>query len=290
MTNVRSCFRLAVLAAAASMPGLGAGAAPIASDDFESYAVGQLHGKNGGAGFAGPYVVDAALLTNPQVVNQSLNYSGGAVTVNGGTKAARFFDVANSNNLISRPFASQGSDPVYFSFLYRTNNPSATSEDFVQIGLSDVTTGEPKTSVGSANTATGNAPPPVFFVRVPNAGTAVPSTTTLVENTTYLVVGKASKGAGSSTYNRIDLYVNPTTLTEPVAATATGTSAAGTGAASVSNLIVRTARLDAGDEYFLDNVTIGTSYGDVVPEPGALGLLGAGAGLFLRNRRWQGRP
>jgi hypothetical protein len=177
---------------------------------------------------------------------------------------------------------------VYFGFLYRTNNLSTASEDFLQIGFSDVATGEPKTSIGTGNNATGNPPPPGFFIRVPNGvpGSA-PTGVTLTEDTTYLVVGKFSKASGSGTYNRIDLYLNPDSATEPATPTLSREAAAGQGPPSISNLIVRTARLEAGDQYYIDNVAIGTTYADaVVPEPASAGVAaGAALGLLTRRRR-----
>jgi hypothetical protein len=213
-----------------------ASAALVGSDNFESYPNGsQLNGQNGGSGFTGPYAVDSGFLASVIAENQSLSYSGGFVSIDGGSRAVSIADAAVSNQLISRPFASQSAVPVYFSFLYRTNNPT-TSEDFVQIGLSDVATGEPKISIGSANNTTGNAPPATFFVRVPTGGAgSVDSGVTLQPDTTYFLVGKASKTGGSTTYNTIDLYLNPTTLTEPGTPTATNMATAGSGAGSVSS-------------------------------------------------------
>lgn len=286
----RTFLALAAAVACLSAGTTAARAVVIASDNYESYANGaQLNGQTGGTGFSGAYVVDSTKLPNVTAASKSLTYAGGAVGSSGGANAVSLSGLTDSVNLVSRPFTSQ-SATVYFSFLYNAGTGSQSNEDFLQFGLSDLTTGEPKSSVGSAGTAAGTVPVQ-FFVRVPNGGTSAFSGSglTLAENTTYLLVGKASKVAGSSTYNQIDLYVNPTTLTEPATATATSTVAAGTGTASVSNFILRTARTEAADSYFYDNLTIGTTYADVVsavPEPAAAGLLGAAAvGLLCRRRR-----
>ena len=268
-------------------------AAVLAQDSFESYAPGQLEDNTGvtpygGSGFTNAWNVDDAARANAVVVSPGLFYNNGAVTNDGGSQALRIGGT-NSNNFVSRTFPAT-SNTVYFGFLYRTNNDAATSEDFVQIGLSSVATGEPNAaSVGTANNITGNAPPPVFFARVPfgsnsNTANTANSLTTLQPNTTYFLIGKASKVNGGTNYNQVDLYLNPDTLTEGTPL-ATATYGGTNGVSSVSNLIVRTARLETGDQYFLDNVTIGSTYADVVPEPGTLGLAGVAAGAFLLRRR-----
>lgn len=290
------------LSAAAFLPS-AARADVIASDNFESYPAGaQLEdgpngsegvGLNGGTGFTGPYnVINNSLKSNVTVQPQSLQYTSGSLIVSGGAQASVMSDAANgtASGLYTRPFAAQDG-PVYVGFLFRTNNPSATSEDFIQVGFSDVATGEPKGSVGINNNAAGNGPPPMFFARVP-AGVAghaqAPDVAT--EDTTYLVVGKFSKASGSATYNRVDLYLNPTSAEEPLTATAFREALAGQGAPSISNFIVRTARLEAGDVYLIDNVMIGTTFADaVVPEPASAGCACVAAlGLLLRRRRVSG--
>lgn len=311
MKNLRTApvapaLALAALAAWALASGSSppaARGAVIAADNYESYAPGaQLEegdttsdgaGLNGGVGFTGPYnVIQNVHKPLVTVQPQSLSYTSGSLTVGGGAQALRIADAANgtAGGLFTRPFAAQN-DPVYVGFLYRTNNNPAASEDFVQVGFSDVATGEPKASLGTNNNATGNAPPPTFYARVP-AGTAGHSNSgvALEQDTTYFVVGKFSKASGSSTYNRVDLYLNPSSETEPLSPTVFREAAAGLGAPNLSNFIVRTARLEAGDAYFIDNVVIGTSYADVIPEPATAGLLCAAAFGVLSRRRRAGRP
>ena len=270
----------AVLAAGVlSLAASRAGATVIASDTFESYApASQLGGQSGGTGFTNAYVVPSALATNVTVVNQSLNYSGGSITVNGGGRAVRVTGAADSNELISRSFAPQTGSPVYFSFLYNTGT---TTEAFLQFGLSSQAVAEPQASVGLQGIAGGGAGAEGFFAR---AGATTLATSGIAANTTYLVVGRVSRGAGSNAYNVVDLFVNPTSLSESTP-TLTATGPANTGASSFSSFILRTARTDAGSQYNFDNLTIGTTFADVVPEPGALGLLALGGlGLLARRR------
>jgi hypothetical protein len=265
---------------------LSARGAVIASDDFESYAAGsQLSGQSGATGFTGPYAVTAANSSNVTVVNKSLSYSGGIVGVNGGSNAVQVAGVADSNDLIVRPIATQSGSPVYFGFLYSTNS---TTEAFLQFGLENGSAGDPNASVGVQGNAANGTGAEGFFARVPNApATTVHASSGITAGTTYYVVGRISKGAGSSTYNTVDLFVNPTSLDES-SPTLTATNVANAGVSSFNNFVLCTARTDAGSLYDFDNLTIGTTFADVVPtpEPGCLGLLGlSGLGLLRRSRR-----
>lgn len=264
-------------------------AALIATDNFESYTAGaQLEsnagvGLNSGTGFTTSWNISDSLRSNVTVASQSLTYTTTGLSVSGGTQAMAISGaMALANNLVTRSFATQ-TGTVYFSFLYRTNNPSATSEDFLQIGFDDPTLGtEPPVSLGTGNSNSGNAPPPVFFVRSPTGvGGTVQSTTALTENTTYLVVGRVSKSS-TGNYNRVLLYLNPTGAAEPGSALVTSTG--DSGISSLSTFVIRAARTESTDTYYVDNLTIGTSYADVVPEPGVLTLLGLGVIPFLRRR------
>jgi hypothetical protein len=275
----------AVLAAAGvSSLASEARAVIIAQDSFESYAAGsQLNGQTGGSGFSGAYVVPSALQSNVTVVNQSLNYAGGDVVVNGGSRAVRVTGAADSSPLISRSFAAQTGSPVYFSFLYNTNT---TAEAFLQFGLANGAAGEPQASVGLQGIAGSGGGAEGFFARVPNAGTTTFATSGINANQTYFVVGRISQGSGSSTYNVVDLFVNPTSLNESTP-TLSATAAANTGVSTFDNFMLRTARTDVGSLYNFDQLTIGTTFADVVPipEPTTAAAAAAGVGLLLIRRR-----
>ncbi|HSI32486.1 MAG: PEP-CTERM sorting domain-containing protein [Phycisphaerae bacterium] len=263
--------------------------AVIAYDDFQSYTPGAQFesgagvGLSGGTGWAAAWNASDTNRAHSLVATQPMSYSAGAVTVSdGGSTALRFKDVAD-NGLLGRTFDGISSGPVYVSFLYRTTNP-LTDEDFIQMGLSDALGAEPKASVGTQN---GSSTPSVFFARVPNGGTTNNSAVAFDPNTDFFVVAKFTKTTGSSGFNQVSLFVNPTTLTEPGAPTISGTSAANTGAATFSTFNIRTARIEVGDDYFIDRLVIADSYVDAIqaPEPGTLGLSAAAGLLALRRRR-----
>ena len=267
-----------------------AGAVPIASDTFQSYTPGTtVNGQNGGSGFTSAYVSD-----NPAAVNaatETLSYSSGTVSSVGGSQdlqvvPATTGTVSNAgggvdNGTLGRTFAAQ-SGPVYFSLLLRGNVTS--NNEFFQAGLSNATGGEPALSFGiTGGTSTAAA---TFFLRVPG-GNSTTSAVPFNPNQTYLLVGKASvSGANGANYDQIDLFVNPSSGTEPTTPTVTRTSSSGL--TSLSTLNFRTARFATGNVYSVDNVTLGTTYANVVsaPEPASAGLIAlAGTGLLARRRR-----
>jgi hypothetical protein len=287
----------AVAAVAAVLSGQ-AGAAVIAADSFETYPAGsQLEsnagvGQSGGTGFTGAWNTTDTGRAGVTIAAQSLDYAAGAINIDGGNNALLVSGATNLNEAAARQFPTQDNTPVYFSFLYRTTNDPLTSEDFIQVGLSNAATGEPPVSVGTANNAAGNAPPPVFFVRNPTtAGNSVNSTIPLEANRTYLVVGKGYSTGGSTTYNAIDLFLDPTTTTEPALATLSRVAPVGQGPDTVSFFDIRTARLDAGDQYSFDNITIASTFEEAVgatpvPEPATVATLAVAAvGMLVRRRR-----
>lgn len=250
--------------------------AVVAVDTFDAYTVGdQLEsgadgaagtGLNGGTGFTGPYnVLDTAKST---VTIQTIDASN----------AVRFVNGINNDTLLTRPFPAQSST-VYFSFTFRTNNP-LTAEDFTQLGLSSSAAGEPPLAIGIQNNSTA---PSKFFVRANGSGNQQITAIDVQPDTTYLMVGKASQVSGA-TFNRIELFLDPG-ATEPGSPTAIATSAGGTGPATLGNFTVRTARLEATDVFSIDNLRIGTTFADVVPEPASIGVLVAAACGALASRR-----
>jgi MYXO-CTERM domain-containing protein len=300
---MRLSFAPIVAATAMLIVGTSAHAAIVAFDDFESYAPGQLEsgaegtpgtGLNGGNGWTGAYDVDDARKTEANVVNASLAYSNGAITLSGGTRALAITGTVDSNNLVSRPFAAQSASPIYLSFLLRSKagtltgqNLPGTEENFIQLGLSDAATLEPKVSVGQTS-STANSLPVHFFARgAAGAGGQSLSTTDgdPVDETTYLIVAKITK-TDATNYRKVDFFLNPSTLTEPASPTLTSTSTQSL--TSVNNFILRYFRGDAADQYLVDNLNVSTDFTSAVstPEPASLGFGAvAAAGLLLRRRR-----
>lgn len=255
-------------------------AAIIAYDGFESYTTGAALVGQGSGGTGWP--TDWAGLTNPQVSSASLTYSSGTVSHNGGSKAMGVTNT-NNNSLLSRSFAAQ-TGTVYFSFLVRVpTNADWTGNEFFQFFVSDDTDNSNSGAIGDMNTGGSG-----FQARVTSNGTTNTTGSNSVYNLnqTYLLVGKFSKsGVNASNYDTMDLFVNPTSLTEPV--TPTSTTGSNSLISSVTHFGLRTLNITDGDSFLFDEVRVGSSFASVVvPEPGSCVLLGLGTlSLLLRRRR-----
>ena len=257
-------------------------ASVIAYDGFETYtATADLNGGNAGTGFTGPW---AAVADHATVQPKTMDDPNG--NVDGGNQALRFQPTTNLSDVssfIQRTIPGT-SDTLYMSLLVRKE--VMASDDFVNFQVSDGATGNTTAALGvGLRNNTGNP----FFARVgsSNSGQTTNAAATNA-NEDYFIVAKFSKD-GSSTFNRTDLFINPTSLTEPTTANATAISGV-TGLTSLSLFSVRHFQPEAGDTLFIDELRFATTFEDavtVVPEPASLasGLVGLVLIAARRRRR-----
>ena len=244
-------------------------AAPIAFESFETYAAGaDLNGNNNGVGWTAPWTADAGHVT---VQLKTLQ-------VGGQTRAVRIQPTAaigNDDSILSRAFPDTPGT-LYLSLLLRVE--SFENDDFVQLQVSDGAVGDNSATLSfGVRNQTGNP----FFARVGTSANTTNAAVGAADDTDYFLVAKFSRD-GSVTFNRVDLFLNPTSPVEadhtPIAIRSTPS----TGLNELSLFNVRVNSLEADDRIFLDNLRIGTTFADVVPaqsevpEPGTLALWGLG--------------
>ncbi|MFT5130059.1 MAG: hypothetical protein ACI8W8_003688, partial [Rhodothermales bacterium] len=236
---------------------------PTIYEDFESYTAGsQLDGGFGGTGWLGDWAVASARGADVTVESVALSYASGFVVVNGGAQAMQYLATEDGiSQMFGRQLPAQAGDVLYLSFLYRnTVDVGPSSSDFWQFGFDTTSLPEPRASILDRNTE--------FQGRAGSTNTfaATPTPITSVTNQTYFLVLKLEKTGGSSTYNAMTFFVDPTTTFETAG---DGSSSINTGLdlAAAAHLGIRKAFTDAGDTYHWDELRVGTTWGEVVPAP-----------------------
>lgn len=255
----------------------------VSHDGFEGYSAGvqvesgvngsEGAGLNGGAAWASAYNVSNAIKSLVKIEDRSaspIHYSAGDITIDGGDRAMRFYDIANGTYAVRRrlgiPFSAAAGESLWFSFLFRTASESPLmDQDFLQLGFDDnpnASNGNPRVSIG-ANTTSSTFPSAFrFFARSttdPNSST-FDDTVDIEAATTYLLVGHIQPNAGN--YDTVSLFINPTSTAFPGHPSATIQEASGLG--TLTQMFIRTAGLDFGDAFVVDEIHVGRDYGSVV--------------------------
>lgn len=256
--NVRTLAAVIAPCLALSMLAAPSQAVQIASEDFEDYLAGSLlHGLNGGTGFTGSWNVAAARQPEVPVVNSPLSYSRGTVMVDGGQNAGFWAATQTSTEVLAGRDLPTLPDVVYMSMLYQQFGSSGDN-DHMQFGFDTSSTANPRASIVDRDNGE-------FQVRpTTGAGSSVGSGQASIDGETHLLVMRAAKTGGSSTYNNLRLFVNPSSPDELANGFVEAT--ANTGLDGADAFIIRKAFQEAGlDSYFFDEIKIGTAFNDVVP-------------------------
>jgi hypothetical protein len=282
-----SCVRILALATVL-VAAVDARAVLLAWDNFETPGAGvALNGQTTGSGWTTSWSALSFLTiveTNNGGSTPTLAYARNRAQVATGNRAAMIGDggTAALDNVFSREFAPRNST-IYFSLVVKQLAGQDSSSDFVQFNLTEDLDYNNSGSVGFGQVAEAQS----IFARMRDSNdTAATPGVNVEQGKTYLLVGKLWKSTGStgSNFDRMSIFVNPTNVTE--LANPFVTASRSSGISTMDTLLGRIARLDPGDQILFDELRIGTTFGDVLPEPASLSAaVLATAGLLMRRRR-----
>lgn len=251
---------------------LAALAAPIASDDFNSYTLGALSPQNGGTGwFAAGWTAPTSPDTTATVAD-----------VSGNKKVTAALTVTSSQVVAGRRLAAPLTSTFYVSYKVAYTGPgNVDNSNTFGLIVSDLTT--PSASVGanvlnfnmrSSNVggdasilesfAVRGGTGPILF----NTQTTGPDTIT--PGTVYTLLAKLTWSG--TNFDKIDLWVNPSGSTETTP-DATLSLTAGTGVTAVNSLYFRQAANETNDTYQFDDLAVASAWTDVVPNPNSISKL-----------------
>ena len=186
------------------------------------------------------------------IVDTNLTHSGGTVLADGGDRALFVAGPAANNNAFAAFAFAQQTNDVYFSFL-----ASTTSGVFFQPYVSNDADDDHSGSA-TLNTTSGDS----VAARLRHTTNLTGDDIGDSQGLNAFIVGKLSKSAAGN-YNTLEMLVNPTSLVEP------DTWAANISRdiliAAVDTFGIRIWFFDTGEDAWIDEIRIGTTFAAVVP-------------------------
>jgi len=271
-TSPKTFVTLTAIAVCACSTALTSQAALIAYESFDTATQGAFNGSG-----------DETWSAAETIVTQDLSYTGGDVSISGGSQSYKLEQTGSNVAVNSFTFDSQTGD-VYFSFL------ASNAQHFFQPYVSDDADEENSAAaVFDARDAGDNV-----IGRLTATGKTSTGDLGDVGSSNVWVIGKLSKsGTSGSNYDTLSISFNPTDYTEGWDAV---TDVRDLGISAVDTFGLRTygsgtagaAAGAGGDISYIDEIRIGTTFSSVIPEPGTYALLAGLTGLtfvMLRRRR-----
>ena len=242
-----------------------ANAKVIVYEDFEDYDVGKFQSgtSDAGRGWAKGWNVHSKIgnIVHPDTnMNYKVPY-GGVVT--SGSRALQIS--GNSKTVASRDFDAAVSDEIYTAFLLHAEPGSSFEKnDFLTVWLGKAdSVGAPSLGLKS------NEGPKRRDIMGRVTGPEEAYASHMVVGEVYYIVGRLYKEGGSSTYNRYDVWVNPSADEK---ASPDITAKGSIDYEEFTRMGIRTFNLQENDSFLLDSYMIATEWDDVVRKNHIVGI------------------
>lgn len=244
-----------------------ANASLIGVDDFESYSTGGLDGLNGGNGWSGGWTADNSVLG---VVNPTVELNG--------DRSLRF--TGSDNNAAYRQLSEgfgddSGEDELYVSMLFRLDAGVPINNMFAVMWVDNAASGSHNNAPNVGLKMDGDGSNDLMARLSLNDDVLYVEDIGSPPTSTYMLVARYFKDTdqASETYNQftgVEFWVNPTQADE----NSPDTIGEYAGTFESFNYVgFRTANVGNGAEILVDDIVIGTTFDDVIPEPVTVSLV-----------------